>query len=129
MKLFFVSLLIAVSLCLTGCKKIFEIYVAQTPTGNVSFRLEPRQGAENKGSEIAKLQVYREIIPNKTLDMVWSIQTESGNPEKVYTITYGIVPSGFKEVKPAQPLIPGELYDIMSSRPEVTGSASFKYVK
>lgn len=127
MRLTTFTLLIAFSLLSTGCKKVFLIYPTQTPNGTVSFRFEPKPGDMNEGVKITDFDIYRVISPDKPREMVWWIRTESGNPEKVYTITYGVVPPGFTEAKTAQPLVSGQSYEAKSGMPGISGFTEFKF--
>lgn len=111
----------------TGCKKVFVMYVNQSQGGDVIFRFEPDQSTHNEGMAISNLYVARVISSDKPRQMMWWIRSKSGKPEKVLTVTYGLVPVGFEQVEPAKSLVAGQAYEAMSWTIDESGSADFNY--
>jgi hypothetical protein len=64
--------------------------------------------------------------PERLLSPVWQIaRKERSDAQAKQLITYGEVPAGYTEVKPAQPLVPGRCYVAVASGPG-SGFREFK---
>lgn len=109
-------LLIAVCL-LTGCRKGCFVSVEQPSNGIPVFHFKDYPQAINEGMGLAVLTVVHVIIPGKQYESVWDIRTDKLKPITENSITYGVVPIGFVGAKEARPLVVGETYEVMVSRP------------
>ncbi len=115
-----------------GCRlPAFKVHVQQTPGDMPIFHFTQKSFFSTSDRvEINLLGVYRVKDINKTQEAVWVIGTTTGESIRVKSITYGTVPpgfipTGFTEEPEARPLIPGESYDVMASKPGSHGNVQF----
>ena len=110
-----------------GCRKSINIIVSQPPDSPPVMRLEPMKAPlADRYVEITALEVDRVFDGRKPpLEPVWVIVTKDEKPVRVTEITYGVVPPEFKEIRPAQALVPGAEYNIRAGKAGNTGGARF----
>lgn len=78
------------------------------------------------GVEISGFVVLRKV--DQRYQPVWEIATaDISKPVFVKSITYGIVPPGFEKSTTATPLVAGETYDVLASRPGMAGGEVFVF--
>lgn len=125
-RLLVTSGLLAVLFLLVACREGCYIGIEQQENGIPVFHLKNNPQAADEGVAISGFVVLRKV--DKRYQPVWEIATaDISKPVIVKSISYGIVPPGFEKTTRALPLVDGDTYDVIASRPGMAGGEVFVF--
>lgn len=128
-------ILVVAALLFGGCRLLHKVAVTQINGSAPRFTLyTPSSGwlhPESFGVEITQLFVLHRLRDesNRRYEQMWAISTKSETSVMLKEVVYGAVPPDFQEVVHARPLVAGERYEVVSSRPGNTGGGAFQAEK
>lgn len=114
-----------VLMLLIACQEVIVITIEGVSGRTPTFVLRNASTLKERETEIRDFAVYETATDGKIVGTMWSFISEDDAPKSISRITYGMAPTGFKDVVSAKPLLSGVSYDASTAMPGRIGGMRF----
>jgi len=119
-------ILLGISCLIFACREGCYVSFDHTSDGVPLVHFKEHSWSTKDSINITMVEVYH--VADRREKPVWAIRTpDISKPIQISTITYGVLPSGFEELRKPQPLVSGETYEVWVVRPGMICKGTFIY--